>query len=112
VRLSEVDGVVPAVVLRHLLLDDVGLDRHAEVIGLAGQIGGDVIVLLLRLERGIAQIAPEDREHPELMCLLEHPAHFLDLPLRFLRPEVDGSANGHGPHVERLFHAGEANLIE
>ena len=41
VRLAEVDRVVAAVVLGQLLLDDVGLDRHAEVIRLAGEIGGD-----------------------------------------------------------------------
>jgi hypothetical protein len=34
------ERVVAAVVLGHLLLDDVGLDRHAEVVGLAGEVGG------------------------------------------------------------------------
>ena len=44
VRLAELQRVVAAVVLRQLLLDDVGLDGHAEVIRLAGEVGRDVIV--------------------------------------------------------------------
>ena len=51
VRLAEVERVVAAVGLRQLLLDDVGLDRDAEVVGLAGQVGGEVVVGFLRLER-------------------------------------------------------------
>ena len=43
-RLAEVERVVAAVVLGQLLLDDVGLDRHAEVVGLAGEVGGQVVV--------------------------------------------------------------------
>ena len=39
VRLSEIQRVVPAVVLGQLLLDDVGLDRDAKMIRLTGQIG-------------------------------------------------------------------------
>ena len=38
VRLSEVQRVVAAVVLRQLLFDDVGLDRDAQMIRLSGQI--------------------------------------------------------------------------
>jgi hypothetical protein len=36
--------VVAAVVLGQLLLDDVGLDGDAEVVGLAGEVGGGVVV--------------------------------------------------------------------
>jgi hypothetical protein len=43
--------VVAAVVLGQLLLDDVGLDGDAEVVGLAGEVGGDVVVDLVLLER-------------------------------------------------------------
>ena len=40
VRLAEIrERVEPAVVLRQLLLDDVGLDGHAQVVGLAGEVG-------------------------------------------------------------------------
>jgi hypothetical protein len=38
-----------------LLLDDVGLDRDAEVVGLAGQVGGEVVVdAVLDLKAGCA----------------------------------------------------------
>src|SRR3712207_9318805 len=40
-------------VLGELLLDDVGLDRHAEVVGLAGQVGGQVVVGVADLERRV-----------------------------------------------------------
>ena len=53
VGLAELQGVVAAVVLGELLLDDVGLDGDAEVIGLAGQVGRDVVVLLGGLEGGV-----------------------------------------------------------
>ncbi len=42
--------------LRKLLLDDVGLDGHAQMICLAGQIGREVVVLIL-LECVVAQVA-------------------------------------------------------
>ena len=45
--------VEAAVVLGQLLLDDVGLDGHAEMIGLAGEVGGDVVVLVVGLERAL-----------------------------------------------------------
>src|SRR3712207_8718192 len=42
--------VVAAVVLRQLLLDDVRLDRHAHVVGLAGEVGGERVVRAVLLE--------------------------------------------------------------
>ena len=47
VGLAELEGVVAAVVLGLLLLDDVGLDGDAEVVGLAGEVGGEVVVDLV-----------------------------------------------------------------
>jgi hypothetical protein len=81
------------------------------VIGLAGEIRGEVIVDVLRLERGVAQVAPQHRKHAELVRLLEHPAYFLDLPLRFFRAEIDRGADAGGAHVEGLLDAGETDLI-
>jgi hypothetical protein len=42
IRFAEflLDRHITAVALRQLLLDDVGLNRHPEVVGLSGQIGG------------------------------------------------------------------------
>ena len=111
VRLAEVERVVAAVVLGQLLLDDVGLDRHAEVVRLAGEVGGEMIVGVLRLERRVAQVAPEHREHAQLVRLLEHLGDFLNLPLRFLRAEVDRRADARRAHVERLLDAGEPDLV-
>src|SRR6266480_3135898 len=51
-----------AAIDRELLLDDVRLDGYPEMVGLAGEIGGNVIVLVL-LKGVVAQIAPEDRGH-------------------------------------------------
>ena len=60
-RLAEVERVEAAVVLRQLLLDDVGVDRHAEMVGLTGEVGGEVVVDVLGLERRVPQVAPQHR---------------------------------------------------
>src|SRR6266576_1165886 len=60
--IADVERRIAAVIFRELLLDDVRLDGYAEMVGLAGEIGGDVIVLVL-LKGVVAQIAPEDRGH-------------------------------------------------
>ena len=39
-----VERLEAAVVLGQFLLDDVRLDRHAQMIRLAGEVGGDVII--------------------------------------------------------------------
>jgi hypothetical protein len=36
--LAESNGFVTAIVLRQFLLDDVGMDRYTEVIGLGGDV--------------------------------------------------------------------------
>ena len=60
--IAHIEGLVAAVIFGELLLDDIGLDGHAEMIGLAGEVGGEVIVLVL-LEGVVAEIAPENRGH-------------------------------------------------
>ena len=65
-RAALVQGLEPAVVLRQLLLDDVGLDGDAQVVGLAGQVGGHMVVLVF-LEGLVAQVAPEDGRHAQFM---------------------------------------------
>ena len=77
VRLAEIQRIVSAVILRQLLLDDVRFDRDAEMIGLTGQVGRSVIVRFLRLERRVAQIAPQDGVHSKLVRLMEHLGDFL-----------------------------------
>ena len=84
---------------------------HAEVVGLTRHVGGHVIVLLLGLEGAVAEVAPQDRRHSELVGLLESLADFLDLPARFGGAEVDGGPDGHGPHVPCLGDAAEHHLV-
>src|SRR5579875_1668161 len=50
VGLPEAEHVVAAVGLRLLLLDDVGLDGHADVVGLAREVGRDLVVHPVLLE--------------------------------------------------------------
>ena len=71
--------VVAAVHLGQLLLDDVGLDRDAEVIRLRSEIRRDVVIHAVHLEGVVAQVAPEHGEHTEVVGLLEGRCHFLDL---------------------------------
>src|SRR5207244_7284755 len=70
------EGEVAAVVLRHLLLDDVRLDRDSAVVGLSGEVGRHVEVLLRGLEGGVAQVAPEDGGQAQLVRMLESGSDF------------------------------------
>ncbi len=56
--LAEAEGRVAAVLVGLLLLDDVGLDRRRQVVGLAREVGGGVIVVAFVLEGRVAQIGP------------------------------------------------------
>src|SRR3954465_6557725 len=111
VGLGRLDRLVAAVVLRQLLLDDVRLDRHAEVVGLAGQVRGGVVVDAIDLEAGVAQVAPQHREHAELVGLLERAADLDELPAALRRAEVDGRADADGAHVPRALDAREHDLV-
>src|SRR5260370_31578192 len=73
--IAHVEGLVAAVIFRELLLDDVGFDGDAEMVGLAGEVGGEMIVLVL-LEGAVAEVAPEDGGHAELMGVREGLADF------------------------------------
>ena len=73
------DGGVTAVIFGKFLLDDVRLDGNAEVVGLAGQVGADVVVLVA-LEGGIAQVAAEHGGRPHFVRHLEAFRHFDVLP--------------------------------
>jgi len=64
--IAHVQGRVAAIIFWKLLLDDVGLNGDAEMIGLPGEVGGDVIVLVF-LEGVVAQIAPQNRSHAEIV---------------------------------------------
>ena len=82
VRLAEADRPVTAVAGGLLLLDDIGLDRHREVVRLAGEIGRLVVIHPVLLEGAVAQVGPQHRDHPEFVGALERLADLADLPSR------------------------------
>ena len=103
-------GPVATVGLRELLLDDVGLDGHAEVVGLGGQVGRRVVINAVHLEAGVTEVAPEDREHPKLVGPGEGLADLLDLAGGLRRAEVDSGPHPGRPKVEGLFDRTEHDL--
>ncbi len=109
--LGGLDGEVAAVIFRKLLLDDVSADRDAEVVGLAGKVGGHVEVLLLRLEGVVAGVAPEDGGHAELVGLLEGVGDFDDLAVGLGGAEVDGRTDGGTAHVGGLLQGAVHHLV-
>ena len=101
VRLRELDRVEAAVVLGHLLLDDVGLDGDPEVVGLAREVGRDVVVDAVLLEGVVAQVAPQDGGEPQLVGAAEALRDLPDLPARLRRAEVHGRAHRHARPCRR-----------
>src|SRR5271157_277074 len=81
------------------------------MIGLAGQIGRQVIILIL-LEGGVAEIAPEYRGHAEFMSFGERMTNFNNLAIALLGAKINGGADRSRAHVISLLHRAEQNLIE
>jgi hypothetical protein len=57
------------------------------VVGLAAEVGGELVVDAVDLERGVAHVAPQHGEHPELVGLLERLGDLDDLPLDSSEPK-------------------------
>src|ERR1019366_10322934 len=110
--LAEVERRVAAVGGRQLLLDDVRLDGHAKVVGLAGEVRGDRIVDPVLLESGVAQVAPEDRRHPELVRLGERHGDLLELTISLVGTEVDRGSDRDRAEVPGLLDRAEHDLVE
>ena len=108
--IAHVERRVAAVILREFLFDDVGFDGHAEMIGLSGKVGGEMIVLVF-LEGGVAEIAPQNGGHAEFVSVRESLADFDDLAIALIGAEIDGGADGDRAHVVSLLNAGENNLV-
>jgi hypothetical protein len=70
-----------------------------------------VVVDTVLLERGVAEVAPQDREHAHLMGLGEGLGDLVDLTVRLLRPEVHGGADGDRAQLERLASGPEGDLV-
>ena len=109
--IAYVESLVAAVIFRKFLLDDVGLDGHAEMVSLAGEVGGEVIVLVL-LKGIVAQIAPKNRGHAELMGVSESLADLDDLARALVGTEIDGGADGCSAHVIGLLNGTEEHLVK
>src|SRR5713226_9401980 len=107
---AHVERQIAAVIFGEFLFDDVGFDGHAEMIGLAGEVGGEVIVLVL-LESGVAEVAREDGGHAELMGVGEGLADVDNLAAALVGAEIDGGADGGSAEVVSLLHRSEKNLI-
>src|SRR5258708_1860011 len=107
---ADVERGIAAVIFGELLLDDIGLDGDAEMVGLAGQVGGEGIVLVL-FEGVVAEVAPEDGGHAELVSMGEGLADFDDLAAALVGAEINRGTNGGCAHVVSLLDGAEKNLV-
>ena len=115
-RVARIQRLEAAIQLGQLLLDDVGLDRYAQVIGLAGEVGGHMEVLLrcsaADLKRVVSDVAPQHRRHAQFVRLIECARDFDDLPRGVVAAEVNGRANRAGAEIPRIAHRAEHDLVE
>src|SRR6201987_867484 len=109
--IADVERFVAAVILRQLLLDDVGLNGDAQVVGLAGKIRREEVVLVL-LKSRVAQIAPENGGHAELMGFRESTADFDDLAVGLIGAKINCGANGGSSHVIGFLNRAEEDLVK
>src|SRR6267142_980205 len=70
-----------------------------------------MVIFFGRLKRGVPQVAPEDRDHTQLVCRRKCAAYLLDFPSRFLGAEVNRGADSDSPHVKRLLDGREDDLV-
>lgn len=74
------------------MFDDIGFDGDAEVVGLTREVGGEVIILI-RFECIVAEVAPEHGAHAEAVRVFEGLADFYELAGGVIGTEIDGGAN-------------------
>jgi stage V sporulation protein R len=77
VGLAERNRVVATIVVGQLLLDDVGLDGHTEVVCLTGEVGTCFIANTIFFEPAVAHVTPQHGDHAKLVGAGEGLAHFL-----------------------------------
>jgi len=107
-----VQGLIAAISHGRLLLNNIGLNRRAEVVGLSRHVGAQVVIHAPDFEGLVPQIAPENRHHPRLVRPMKDLADFLDLPAALSRAEVHRRSDRHGAHIKSLPHVGKQDLIE
>ena len=112
-RGAGVEGLEAGVIFRKFLFDDVRFDGAAEVVRLAGEISRDMVVFIaLHIEGGIAQVAPEDGGHAELVGESEGLGDFYDLAVGVIRAKVDRGSNGRRAHVRGCLHFAEQDFLK
>ena len=109
-RFGLLNSEVATVVFRKLLLNDVGTDGDAEVVGLAGKVSRHVVVFVF-LEGVIAGVAPEDGGHTLFVRHLEGLRHFDDLAVGFGGAEVNGRTDSSAAHVGGLLDGTVHHLV-
>ena len=82
------------------------------MVGLTGEVGRDVIVDAVLLERRVAQVAPQHGEHAHLVRSGEGLADLVQLARRLLGSEVDRRADTGGAQVVGLLDRAEHHLVE
>lgn len=105
-----VEGFETAIDFRELLFDDIGFDGDAKVVGLTGEVSGEVVILV-RLESIVAEVAPENGGHPKAVSVFEGLGNFNELAGGVIGSEVDGGTNGDCAHIPGLFDLGEHHLV-
>ena len=81
------------------------------MVGLSRQVGGAVVVDTVLLEGVVAQIAPQDGRHAQVVGTFEGGRDLRELTAAFGRSEIDRGAHGDGTHFPRLFDRTEQYLI-
>ena len=102
---------IAAVVGGQLLFDDIGPEGDAEVVGLAGEVRGGMVVDAVYFKAGIAGVTPEDSRHTQLVCDLEGFGNLFQLAVAFCAAPVYGGSYGDGSHVPGGFDAAEKGLV-
>ncbi len=75
-------------------------------------MSASIVVDAVLLERGVAQVAPQHRDHAEPMRLLEAVGDLDELPRALLAAEVDRRADPDRPEIPGALHAREQHLVE
>ena len=102
---------VTAVVGGQFLFDDIGAEGDAEMVGLAGEVRGGMVVDAIYFKAGIAGVTPEDGRHAQFVCDLEGLGNLFQLAVAFCAAPVYGGAYGDGSHVPGGFNAAEKGLV-
>jgi len=110
--IARVERGVAAVVGGEFLLDDVGLDGDAKVVGLCGEVCRCVIIYAVDFEGAVADVAPKDGDETILMCFMEHVGDIADLFFGFIGTKVDRRADSSCAHLPALFNVAKWNLVE